>query len=251
MSTKNRKYNLSIERLAPEHLDIFPVKKVDTLPDIVDLRDKMPEVYDQGQLGSCTANALAALIEYITKVMGSRLFLYYNERKVENDIPDDNGAQLSDGVKCLQKYGICLETEWPYDIEKFTICPPEACYKDALKYKALKVKNIKNTIEDMQACLHSGFPFCVGISVYSSFESDEVAQTGMVPMPTETDTLCGGHAVCVVGYDNIKKLWIMRNSWSSTWGDKGYFYLPYEYLTNSDLSSDLWCVLTDECPEAK
>jgi C1A family cysteine protease len=244
-----RKYNLCINRLNRESLDfhIFDKKQSENLPISIDLRSKMPPVYDQGQLGSCTANALCASYEYLSKKMGSRLFLYYNERKIENDINQDGGAELSDGIKSLCKNGICLESEWPYDTTKFAECPPEICYADALKNKTLKVKNIQNTLEGMKTCLSQGFPFVVGIKVYSEFETEEVAKTGMVPMPSATSQCLGGHAVCVVGYDDEKKLWGVRNSWgSANWGINGYFYLPYEYLTNSDLSSDLWAILSVE-----
>lgn len=245
-----RTYNLKIHRLPKEKLNLmsFPVART-TLPTKVDLRSKFPAIFDQGQLGSCTANALCGVVAYDDpKLIGSRLFLYYNERKVENDIPDDAGASLEDGVTCLTKYGLCPETEWVYDISKFTTKPPDKCYTDALKHKALAVKHINNDTTSMKTSLANNCPFVVGISVYSSFESDAVARTGMVPMPKPADQLLGGHAVVCVGYDDAKKLWIMRNSWGSDWGDKGYFYLPYNYLVANGLATDLWNI-TKMAPE--
>ena len=128
-----RKYNVKVNRLPKDKLKFKKLDAPSQLPASVDLRPNCPPVYDQGQLGSCTANALIGAFEYdVPSFMGSRLFLYYNERKLEGDIPDDNGAQLSDGVKCLEKYGLCPESEWPYDITKFATKPPEQCYTDAL-----------------------------------------------------------------------------------------------------------------------
>ena len=264
-----RKYNLKITRLDNNKLDLLNINNIpineistinedctinenftlneisiDKLPNYIDLRNKMPPIYEQGSLGSCTANALCALMEYLDHIKGSRLFLYYNERKLENDIPDDSGAELSDGIKCLLIYGICSESLWIYDINKFNILPPQECYDEALKHKALTVKNIPNDINSMKISLYYGFPFVVGISIYESFESNDVAINGLVSMPTSNEKLLGGHAVLCVGYDDINKLWIMRNSWGVNWSiiNKGYFFLPYEYLLDSSLASDLWTI---------
>ena len=262
--TEKRKYSLIIKKEDPTTLKyikftgvlepktkskLLTSKPVTSkpMPTIVDLRHKknMPRIYDQGSLGSCTANALCGLIGYqdINMREGSRLFLYYNERMIENSILQDSGASLSDGILSLQKHGICSETRWPYIISKFAIKPPDICYTRALLHKAKKVKNIYNTLPEMKAALNAGYPFVVGILIYESFETENVSNTGIVPMPNiETEQLLGGHAIVCVGYNNNKKVWIMRNSWGTSWGDKGYFYLPYNYLLNSDLTSDLWCI---------
>ena len=94
----------------------------------------------------------------------------------------------------------------------------------------------------MKAALINGTPFVVGILVYSSFETPEVAKTGIVPLPKDTDQLLGGHAVVCVGFDDNKQQFIMRNSWGTAWGDHGHFYLPYSYLSSSTVTSDLWCL---------
>ena len=236
-------YNVKITRLTHHEIKgkLLKLTIMEPLPAMIDLRPKMPPVYDQGSLGSCTSNALVAAFEYdVPNFMGSRLFVYYNERKLECNIPDDEGAQLSDGVKSLEKYGVCPETEWPYIIPKFAMCPPQSCYISALKHLVTIAHNISNDIYHMKSALSSGYPFVVGIVVYQSFESESVATTGIVPMPQGTDLCLGGHAVLVCGYDDTKQHWIVRNSWGDTWGDKGYFYLPYQYLVDSSLSSDLW-----------
>jgi C1A family cysteine protease len=233
-------FNVKIDRIHHTELQFMELPKLTQLPQMVDLRPRMPPIYDQGQLGSCTANALCGVMQYADQIPGSRLFLYYNERKLENDIPDDAGANLSDGIKCLQKYGICPDTEWPYEIYKFTKSPPKQCYDDASKHKAITVQNIQQDITLMKTSLARGNPFVVGINVYESFESNEVSKSGIVPIPQHNEHCLGGHAVVCVGYDDHKQCWIMRNSWGNTWGMSGYFTLPYLYLLDSSLSSDLW-----------
>ena len=237
-------YNLNIDRVPPAELKFKTFKKV-ALPEKVDLRSQFPPVYDQGELGSCTANALCAVHEFETvdeKIdvgfKPSRLFLYYNERKIENTISEDSGALLSDGIKCLKKYGVCSESYCPYVIEKFAQKPTPAAYKEALEHKVVTAANIHQDVTSMKLSLFNKNPFVVGIAIYSSFESPEVTKTGMVPMPKKGEEFLGGHAVVVCGY--TKDHWIIRNSWGNAWGDKGYFYLPYLYLLDSNLSIELW-----------
>jgi hypothetical protein len=218
------------------------------LPPVIDLRPhkNMPPVYDQGLLCSSTANALVASFQYEDPAFfGSRLFLHYNERLVEKDISEDEdegAAQFHNGIKSLGIYGVCGESDWPYDISKFDEKPPPLCYQEAVAHKATQVQNIRQDANSMKNCLHTGLPIVVGIQVFEEFESQAVAQSGIVPMPTPTSKCIGGHAVLVVGYDDTQQQWIVRNSWGADWGDHGYFYLPYLYLLDASLASDLWSV---------
>ncbi len=238
-----RNFNLKINRIKKSELKLRVQKKIVKLPLRVDLRNKCQPIVDQGNLGSCTACALVAIVGYDKKkLFGSRLFLYYNERMLDNTISEDTGAYLSDGIKSLQLHGVCQETSWPYDINKFAEKPYDSCYEEALNNQALSVENINNNLNAMKNSLANNEPFVVGIAVYSSFTTRQVARNGYVPMPNRNDIFLGGHAVVCVGYDDIRKVWIMRNSWGTSWGDKGYFYLPYAYLTNSSLSTDLWII---------
>ena len=233
-------YNLKIERIPQEQLLFKATPGLATLT-TVDLRPKLPPVYDQGQLGSCTANALVAAFQYEKpSFMGSRLFLYYNERLLMGSVHYDSGATLADGIKCLKTYGVCAEKEWPYVISAFTKKPPAQCYKNALLNRAVTVTNIIQTGAGMRASINAGFPFVVGFMVYASFESPQVNATGIIPMPSPRERMLGGHAVLICGYNDKKQWWIARNSWGTSWGDKGYFYLPYAYLLNRNLASDLW-----------
>lgn len=216
------------------------------LPPKIDLRPQCPPVYDQGQLGSCTANAIAALYEFIANKQGfgdvlpSRLFIYYNERVIEGTVNSDSGAQLRDGMKTIAKQGACKEADDPYVVSHFRDKPSDTAYKDALQSQAIIYMRITQALSQMQACLAQGYPFVFGFTVYSSFMSDEVKKTGVGTLPQPGDNVEGGHAVMAVGYDNADQTFILRNSWNTDWGQAGYFTLPYAYLTNSNLSSDFW-----------
>jgi len=205
-------------------------------------------VYDQGQLGSCTANAIAAALEFDqTKekqqvFMPSRLFIYYNERDMEGTVNEDSGAQIRDGIKSVAQQGDCPETLWPYDITKFAVKPPAQCYQQALKFKALQYQRLSQILNQLKGCLASGYPFVFGFTVYSSFESKQVAQTGHAPMPSPSEASVGGHAVMAVGYDDSQNWFIVRNSWGIGWGMQGYFTLPYAYLLERNLANDFWTI---------
>ena len=236
----------------PDHRDFLyaaPPPHLAALPSKADLRPDCPPVYNQGQLGSCTANSIAAAVEFEQKkqklpdvFIPSRLFIYYNERAVEGTVSQDSGAQIRDGIKSVGKQGVCPETEWPYVIAKFAQKPPAPCYQDAVQYRAVSYQRVAQNLNQMKGCLASGYPFVFGFTVYESFESPQVAKTGVVPMPAPSEQTLGGHAVMAVGYDDGKQAFIVRNSWGPGWGLKGYFLMPYAYLTQSGLSSDYWTI---------
>ena len=232
------------------------------LPPVVNLRKWCSEVQDQGSLGSCTANAWAGLLQYKENkcpVLGrkylnmSRLFIYYNERVIENTVLEDAGAALRDGAKALNQYGICPEYDWPYDITQFATAPTFACYKVALpnhihSYYALDGATPAITLLNLKTAIASGQPFVFGFDVYDSFESNAVANTGIMPMPNiNTENLLGGHAVMAVGYNDLEKRFLVRNSWGKGWGLKGtndgYFTMPYSFISNANLASDFWTLI--------
>jgi C1A family cysteine protease len=218
------------------------------LPNAVDLRSTCPPVYDQGQLGSCTANAIAAAMEFDRKKQKlpdfapSRLFIYYNERVMEGTVSSDAGAQIRDGVKSVSKIGAPPETDWPYDISKFAIKPPTKAYMDAKLDRGVQYQRVSQNLQQMQGCLASGFPFVFGFTVYQSFESATVAKTGVMPMPAPGENKLGGHAVLAVGYDTSARTMIVRNSWGTGWGMSGYFTMPFEFITSPSMASDFWTI---------
>lgn len=216
------------------------------------LRAQCPQVIeDQGQLGSCTANAIAVAIWFdlikqkITAFAPSRLFIYYNERAMEGTIQSDSGAMIRDGIKSVNTLGVCSEALWPYSDANpgpFTRRPPKAAYTAALKNKSVKYQAVAQNLDAMKACLAAGSPFVFGFTVYESFESDAVAASGVVPMPGKSERVLGGHAVLCVGWDDASQRFLCRNSWGSGWGQGGYFTMPYAYLTNPKLASDFWVI---------
>jgi C1A family cysteine protease len=215
------------------------------LPTAVDLRELCPMVYDQGNLGSCTANALSGNFEFDRikqnkdYFMPSRLFIYFNERKTEHSIRRDAGAIIRDGIKSMAKQGVCSELEWPYIISQFSKRPPCKLYRNALKNQIVEYSAPAQTVDDLRACLASGFPFVFGFDVYESFWN--IKSDGLMPLPKLNETIEGGHAVMCVGYDDSKQWFIIRNSWGESWGDKGYFYMPYQYMVTIHCS-DFWTI---------
>jgi len=221
-----------------------------TLPSLVDLRALCPAIYDQGQLGSCTANGIAGCLEFDQikqkeqNFTPSRLFIYYNERVMENSVDSDAGANIRDGIKSVAKQGAPDEKEWPYNINKFAVKPTTNAYADALNHKSILYQRVTQKLSQMKVCLSQGYPFTFGFTVYESFESDQVAQTGVVTMPSHNERVLGGHCVMAVGYDDSQNAFICRNSWGTQWGMSGYFTMPYMYLVSRGLSSDFWVIKT-------
>ena len=231
-----------------DHMYAAPPQFLSALPPSADLRSQCPAVYDQGMLGSCTANAIGGAIEFdrikqrLTDFVPSRLFIYYNERVIEGTVDSDSGAQLRDGIKSVASQGVCPEPEWPYDIVKFTQKPPAKAYADARVDRAVSYQSLVQDVMQMKGCLASGYPFVFGFTVYESFESTAVANSGHAPMPAPSERAIGGHAVMAVGYEDVHQRFIVRNSWGTRWGIAGYFTLPYAYLIQSGLSSDFWTI---------
>lgn len=226
-----------------------PLETLAKLPKRVDMREQCPPVYDQMELGSCTANAIGAALEFDQikqeedAFTPSRLFIYYNERAMEGSVHSDSGAAIRDGIKTVVKQGACREDPtWPYDIGKFDTKPPKPAYIEGKKHQAIRYLRLSQALGQLKGCLASGFPFVFGFTVYESFESAQVAKTGHAPIPKAGEGLLGGHAVMAVGYDEAKQWFIVRNSWGARWGMKGYFTLPYPYLLQPSLSSDFWTI---------
>ncbi len=232
-----------------DHTYAAPTAVLQTLPPSTDLRVQCPPVYDQGQLGSCTANAIAGALEFDQIKQGlapifvpSRLFIYYNERAIEGTINSDSGAMIRDGITSVVNQGACPEDLWPYDVDQFADQPPGNCYQAAAQHQAVQYQAVAQDLDQMKGCLAAGRPFVFGFTVYQSFEADQVAQTGQVPLPGPGEPVLGGHAVLAVGYDDADTRFLARNSWGTDWGMAGYFTIPYSYLLQSSLSADFWVI---------
>jgi C1A family cysteine protease len=212
----------------------------------VDPRADLPAVFDQGHLGSCTANAVAAAVEYDAKLSGSdpgflsRLWIYFYERRLEGSPADqDTGAQGRDGFKVCQKMGVPLEQDWPYDITKFSNEPPASLDAEARKHRISNYRVVPRNLDSMKAVLSNRQTIALGFTVYESFESPEVATNGIVPLPNRNEKVLGGHEVLLVGYlKDQTNYGLVRNSWGAGWGLGGYFLMPWAYLLDANLATD-------------
>lgn len=238
---------LGWKRDLPDHRDRQLSLVHKTLPKRVDLSGKLAGriVYDQGDLGSCTANAIAAAVLALegvndkTPTLPSRLFIYYGERVLENTIHEDAGAEIRSGMKVIARLGYPEEALWPYRVRAFDVAPTKEVYTEALKDHVLAYYRVRNALQSMRLCLAHGYPFVFGISVYTSFMD---ANSGEIPMPLLTESLEGGHALLCTGYDDASKRFMFRNSWGASWGQRGYGTIPYAYLEDPGLGGDYWTV---------
>lgn len=222
------------------------IKKDVVLPTKVDLRHHCPHVTDQGQLGSCTGHASAGMTQFLFIKQGDRrytsapLFIYYCTRELEGTVESDAGASIRDTMKAINKWGVTDETDWPYVITKFRDKPNNHAYTVAEQHQSITYEKVPQDLNEMMYLLNSGFPFIFGTTVYESFQ--RVGHDGMVTLPANNEQALGGHALCCVGYDLTKHVFIIRNSWGTHWGDKGYCYFPFSYLLSTDLTGDMWTI---------
>lgn len=212
----------------------------------VDPRADLSTPYDQGNLGSCTANATGAAAEYDAALNGtpfasrpSRLFIYYGEREIEGSVGYDAGAYGRDGFKVMHKVGVPDEQTWGYDISRFAEKPPPEAYGEAPRHKIGPYKAVRRSVRQMKAVLSNRQTVAFGFSVFESFESDEVARTGLVPEPVAGERMLGGHEVLIVGYlKDYPHHALCRNSWGTGWGIAGYFLFPWSMILDSNVSGD-------------
>lgn len=223
------------------------------LPASVDLREHCSPVEDQGKIGSCTAQAVVGLLEYFERrtqaeyLDASRRFLYKVTRKLYR-LEGDTGAEVRGTMKALRIFGVCPEQYWPYEVGQYDLEPPAFCYAFALSYQAVKYYRVwdgdpQKLLGQLKASLASGLPFAFGFSVYSSIWDAAVQESGDIPVPQPGDSLDGGHAVMAVGYDDARQRLLIRNSWGTSWGQKGYGTLPYEYVAKG-IADDFWVLVT-------
>jgi C1A family cysteine protease len=226
-----------------------PPRNLANLPRSVDLRSKMPPIVDQGELGSCVGCALAAAMQFNQlkqkpqwNYCPSRLFIYYNARGIQGTTSEDSGCQIRDAIKTVASFGVCREDLCPYDIDKFQIKPSVKAYKNAQTHRAINYYRLSQDLPTLKTALANGRPFVFGFSVYEAFEGNEIFKTGVLNMPTAKEEMLGGHAVVCCGYNDEEQRFLIRNSWGDDWGQKGYFTMPYEYLTTNDLADDFWVI---------
>jgi len=232
-----------------DHVYALPKGVPRRLPDQVDLRRRMPPAYRQGDLNSCTANAIAAVVQCIHRYQGeedfmpSRLGIYYLERKLEHSIGYDCGAMLRDGIKVVKNFGVWPEAMQPYIPSRFRRRPSQACLAFGLEHQAIHYERIDHRdLKLIKGRLASGLPFVFGFTVFSGFDSPQVKRTGILHMPADSEKCEGGHAVVAVGYSDARKALLVRNSFGPEWGRSGHFWMPYAYATHPDLADDFWAI---------
>ncbi|MDO5972187.1 C1 family peptidase [Flavivirga aquimarina] len=240
-----------------------------TLEKKVDNRKWCSPVKDQGNIGSCTAFAAVGIYEYFQKrafnkyIDGSELFVYKTTRNML-DLDYDSGAYTRTAMGSLALFGVPPTNNYPYEIEKFNNEPPAFIYSYAQNFQALLYYRLDplgttghQTLINVKKQLSAGIPSIMGFTCYNSLNYEETYKTGKIPYPEENESVIGGHAVMVVGYDDDlvisnpidkkrrKGALIIRNSWGENWGDDGYGYIPYEYV-KQQLASDFWCLISAE-----
>lgn len=223
------------------------------VPGKVDLRPWLTAVENQGDTMSCVANAVAGAYEYLAKmhtgndVDVSRLFVYYNARRleVEADTPiEDDGACIRSAIESLKLYGACAEVTYPFDEKRVNEVPPPPVYAEAAQFLVEDMRLVPTELAAWKSCLAQGLPIIFGLNLYQSFERQR--KKGMVPMPSAREAARashGSHAMLAVGYSDPDRVFIVRNSWGADWGDRGYCYIPYDYLLNSEFNDgDSWVI---------
>jgi len=248
-----------------DHIFAAQPRVVAALPPMVDL-DATPipifdPCWDQSALGSCGPNSLCENIVYDIKtdptlaakmkMMPSRLFSYYVTRMLMGTVNQDSGVDNRTMLKAAAQFGWCDASLWPYNIKNFAKQPPRAAFVAAQNRKISQYLSVPQDLQTMKACLAGnsqfgikGRPFIFGFTVYESFESQQVATTGIVPLPGPNESVLGGHDITVVGYNDATQMFKMKNHWNPNWGYHGYCFMPYAYAINPKLSGDFWTVIT-------
>ena len=212
--------------------------------DELDLRPRMPEVYDQGDTSSCVANATAAAVEYLRACQSlppwhpSRRFIYWQARLMEGGAITDSGCEIRDAIKAIAKQGVPPEADWPFTPTRVNRAPPARALEAARHAKLIQYARVPQELPHLLSCLTHNGPIVFGSMLYKSFDS--VGANGIIPMPKEDEEPEGGHAMLCVGWQPTKERFIIRNSWGADWGDKGYGYMPAAYMLDPQLTDDLW-----------
>lgn len=245
-----RSYGYIKQPIDERDLRYSAAKPIAGLPSVSNLNHQLPDCWDQLSSSSCTAHGIAAplwsgqVIAGITPVMPSRLFMYFNEREREGSAGEDSGAIIRDGIKVCNVNGIANESTWPFDISKILVKPTQEVYDAALLNRIHFYAGVDlGNLDQVKLALSHKLPVVFGFQVFDYFESSNMANNGILNMPKLKERLLGGHCVAIVGHDDSKGMFLIRNSWGIDWNRKmrGDFWMSYEYMQSS-LVSDGWVI---------
>jgi C1A family cysteine protease len=235
-----------------EDLIFKDVKVLDLLPKICDLRQNMPKtIPQQGNIGACVANLVAANIQYLYQnankgdFIPSRLYIYFIARVFYSGLlPEkDSGTSIEDACKAIVKWGACDEELWPYERFRFFMFPNKKCFDKGKSERNFKYFMVHQKIEDICSVIELGYPVLCSIEIYSSFYSEFINNIGKIPLPdTIQENSFGGHSLLLVGFDLEKQVFWGMNSWGNSWGIDGYCEIDFEYILNDKLASDFWYI---------
>lgn len=250
----------------------------DWIPDVPDKRDlylavppirlkaprskvlamRMPPIYNQRNLGSCTAQACRRVIQFTEKQhfkftkkrpVPSALFIYQNTLRILGWFGQDKGATLRDTWKAVARWGYLAERHWPYNLD-FKTMPPELAYKRAEAHRLTESRymRVRQTLPAMKQALLDEHPFAFGAALYESFDRAQV--DGIVRLPNvKAEDMVGGHAMVVIGYDDDREAFLVDNSWGRGWGLEGRCWFPYDYILDPDMCADFWTYTSVATPE--
>lgn len=247
----NRVCNL--KRCPHDHRDYIyqPPRPLKSSVKKVDLTYKMPDVLDQGEYPTCSCNAVSNLIKYISMlekknaIQPSRLYLYYTSRvfiRKQNCSDNETGICIRDVCKAAVKYLICDERIFPYS-NQISQPPSIDVFKSCFLYKKILYAAVPHNLVILKTTLYNEQPIIAGISIYPTFISGQVENTGIIPMPDiSTEEPIGLHTVLLVGFDDDTRMFKAMLSWGKTYGDDGYIYLSYDYIMNPFFSFDFWVI---------
>lgn len=233
------------------------------MPPTIDLSPQFSPIEDQGEFGSCVGHGTVGALEYLEiwelaaklkpgtnapEVFAdifnplSRAFVYDNARIIDGtSLSQDAGTTITSAIRSIKQAGICRETTWPYAAANLAENPSAAAYAEAQLHKIVWDYQLDNrNLNQLKQCLAWKYPVVFGITCYQSMMTEDVLKTGYIPFPAEDEQALGGHCMCLVGYDDASSRFKVRNSWGTSWGDQGYGYIDYAYLTNPYLASDFW-----------
>ena len=250
----------SLEVESPDPRDFVRKYNGEEIPSIekhpkADLRKYINHVYNQRRISCCSANVLCAAYGLELKRQAefmnnsylhfdpSCLFVYYNSRMYDGTTGENAGVSFCNALKAMNELGVCRESLWPYDRLKLADKPSSACYEDAIGNTIFKYEHIIQNIHQFRACLKEGFSFAFGFELYESFHCQENRKKGMMPIPSDEEIQSTKpilHGVLAVGYDDNTECITVLNSWGKKFGDKGYFYMPYKYISEPKRAFDFW-----------